>query len=657
MWRRAALAALAVPFATTLLGVGTAHAATIDVNPASVAPGGTLTIVGDEWFGTVTFVFVKGNTVLQAGNASTGPNGGPISTTRSAPTEPGDWQLCADGQNILDGAFVSLCTSFTVTPPPTTTAKPTPTTAAPTTTLPSTSSTTSTTSSTTVPETSTTSSIVPPTLPPTVPEPSAPPTSPVVTVPGGVDGATPVEEEPASTDGGGLSGLTIGLIVGVVALAGVGVVGLLSSGIGGRPRPAGAIGVGVVGAVIAGALAIAMPPPEADLPELAATRVQVSGSVGRSDSPSTITAVCPAGQVVIGGGYRSTWASATIDDTVPLIGWMDTYRDVRTSERVYVYPRSWTTRLSSTGDVTSAYWRTARVDGTVHFADFVWPSGQRSWGGANVEAMAGATVPWSPVWAAAMRDIYYRVLDQSQIRQVGVLVSASAPVEQGWQVSLQLPRTSLQSSIDVQVVAICAPITTDPGADGIVGAHIVTSAAGKGPRTATCPAGERALAVGWRQGVPGGVSSAAIGGDGASVVFGGDVNNTGTAVTVCAPSAGLEVTTASASGGATGGTDGSVTARCSGSSIAVSGGATLLRRTVTGDVFGDSHTLIAAVPTGGASFGVGYRALLRNEPFGSTSAPLNSEAPFVSPLASFTKVDTSTVEVVAVCARRVVAGV
>lgn len=647
--RRAVLGLVASTIAAVVLGTPTALAEPPNLAPSTVTAGGSVTISANDWVGPVTITFLKDNTVLQAGVADAGPNGGPFSVVRSAPTEPGNWQVCLDGTTVATGGAYE-CSNLTVNAVPTTTAT-VPTSTATSTTLPG-----STTTSTTVPDSTTTT---PFTVPPTSAPPTAPPTSAPVTLPGSPDGSVVLDEPAGATDGSGLSGLTIGLLVAVGVLTAIGVVGMLSSGIGDRPRPAGAIGVVVVGALVGGALVIVMPPPKVNVPKLAITRVQTSATVDRNSS-QTVTANCPAGSVVVGGGWSSDWSSTRIDDPQPLVKWMETERASR-----YVLPRGRV--ILSNGQPLTAYWYVARGDETVHFSDQVWDSNTSSWlylhlidiwdddaiedRGPRPEVI---DIPYRPDVAQAFAAEYYRAMDEGLGRSVGTLVKASIPVEQGWRVTASLSPASLQTSMVLTVVANCAPLATDTGQPGVLGATI-RSFSSAGSFTVPCTAGETATAVGFTAANSAGVSTARVDPDLRSTSFLA-MNGADTATAVCVKSTGLEVRMASASSTMTGGFDGSVTATCPSGFTVLGGGMTFTWKPLGGGANSRVQAVSAALPIGSKSYGVSIRPSAFHDPTSPATGSALIDVPdgkFAFPLVAFANHDMTEVAVDATCGRRV----
>ena len=134
-------------------------------------------------------------------------------------------------------------------------------------------------------------------------------------------------------------------------------------------RSAGAIGVVVVGGLLAGGVGLAMPPPKVNIPKLAVTRVQTSATIARNSS-QTVTANCPPGQVVLGGGWSSDWDSTRIDDPQPMVRWME-------ADPVYVINRA---QVRLGGALPSVwYWYIARADESAHLSDQAWESNRFPW--------------------------------------------------------------------------------------------------------------------------------------------------------------------------------------------------------------------------------------------------------------------------------------
>lgn len=658
MWRssqfRLVGVVLAIPCAALFSGVGTAGAASLTVDPVAVVEGGNLIVSGEEWIGDVAIVFVKGNTAIQAGSAPSGPNGGPISITVVAPPESGAWQVCASGTNRLDMQPVSMCAPLNVTPPAPTPPAPTPpaTNSAPTTNSPSTTN--------NVPSTTDTgpNSTVPPAS--MVPSDSSPgessSTSSVALAPPGVpglpDGISEVDEGGSSVDGSGLSGLTIGTVAGIVAVTGLAIVGLASSNASHRPRRSTLVGIGLAGAVLAGATAIAMPPPKLNVPKLSIVRVQNSATITRGNS-QTITANCPAGLVVVGGGWWSDWSSARIDDIQILVNWMETYETA--SGPLYVLPLSWTSRSSGTSEPSGDYHLLAREDGTVHYSDQIWPSGRRNWlSVAKPGAHPLTTIRWSEELASAMRDQYYFTIDLHPVRQLGLLLGASMPVQQGWRVDAGLAMGSLQTSVEVQSVALCAEAAGSIGDDGVMGARIIEGPAFNGLSSARCASNEVALGGGWKTDVPNGVSVTGLYDDGAHQFAGAaNIGERSAAVGICAKRSGLETSIVETSTNATGGFDGSAAAQCPAGWIAVGGSLRLMHENATTSrVTGPHQTVMAALPTDARTFSSSFRGYV-TYPTKPSGRSLTVEPLGVFPLTAYGSIDTSEVTIGATCARRV----
>lgn len=662
---RLGLGLFLIPVLTISVGIGTASASSIAVEPVSVTAGGEIELVGDDWVGLVTLTFVKGNTVLPAGTVLTKPNGGLITLSGKAPDEPGEWQVCAQGVSSTQQGEVSTCADLSVVAAPTA-SRPETTVAEPT--LDET---------TTSIETST--SAVPVDLTP-------------VTPPLGPDGVTDVEEESISKNGSGLTGLTVGVMVGIVALAGIGVAGLLKSGPEHRPRRREAIGLGIIGVLLAGATAIAMPPPKVNSPKLALSRVQASEVIPRNSS-KTVSATCPAGSVIVGGGWSSNWSSSRVDDVAPLVAWLD-------SRPGYVRAATGTTNslqtfksivdsgnpvagvdLSLLADVKRDYWPFARADGTVHVSDTVWPSGNQNWKSLydfnmwliqqDIAIDEGDPIPPRPTlsdieWSEDVRQafvrLYYTTLDRApsgafaDTRLVGTLVGESVPFEHGWRVSATLPPWSLQTSLTLSVVALCAPLAASADDPGVLGVTL-RSGNGTGSMRASCESDERLSAIGFEGGQMRGLTRMVPNADLSGAEFTA-LGPPGTSLTaVCIRAGGLETTTAVATTNVSGSLDDGTAARCPTGFTVVGGGAQLSYKNLGSGLFASSTAVNTAAPVDSKSF----RVVIRSPEINfakNPSGPLLLDIPAVVgvfPYTAFANRDITEVVAHALCARRVFA--
>lgn len=690
MWRisqrRFGLFGLVATCVAVLFGMGTAHAASLEVTPDNVVPGGSLVVSGEEWLGDVAVVFVKGNSVLQAGTAASGPNGGPISITVTAPSEAGSWQVCANGVNRLDGQSVSTCAPVTVSPPspspqttsnsptsavqePSTTAVPTSPTQAPNSTTASPNSSSSVPTNVISVEPSTSSSIA-------LDRPAIP------VVP---DGVSAVDEESASTEGSGLSGLTIGLVAGIVAVTGLGIVGLVSSQARHRPRRGTLVGIGLTGAVLAGATAIAMPPPKLNVPKLSISRIQVSDSVPKN-AMKTVTATCPAGSVVIGGGWSSDWSSTQVDDVQPLVEWMEKQPefvlrppDTTNSLETYrsVEPIVVGVNLDLLRDVRSDYWDYARTDGTVHFSDTVWPSSNFSYRSVRdynnwlieqeINIDEGRPVPPMPemkdiAWSEEIRQAfvreYYTTFDRlgkifARSRFVGALVSESVPIEQGWKVSITNPTWSLQSMLTVQVVALCVPLAASTDDPGVLGVSLRPQS-GPWKVISPCSSDETLTSMGFRSVNMGGVASMVPGAGLRSAEFEATPEAAATVVAVCVRKDGLETTSTTASTTVSGGYDDGTTATCPSGYTVTGGGIDLDYRELGSSASSAATAVSTAIPVGSKNFSAVIRSPELSWPRSPSGSPLLQIGGYTKfSHTAYSQVDSTGMTVHALCAKRV----
>lgn len=635
---------LLIPVVSSLIGVGPfeagpVSAATLSVDPTSVAGGGSIDIEGGDWLGTVTLSFLKGNTVVQAGTAETGPNGGSITATRTVPNEPGAWQLCAQGMNLGDGVDMSVCVPFTITAPVTTTAAAT-STAAPTTT----------TAETTLP-------------PATVPPVSLAP----VELPLGPDGMSDVDEETITKKGSGPSGLGIGLGVGIIAVTGLAVVGLASSGLGSRPRPRAAIAAGIVGVLVAGGTAVAVPPPKVNVPKLELSRVQTSAMLSRGSTLRTISADCPAGRVVIGGGFVSTWDSTYRGDLGYLINWLETEtrNSSWTGSKTFVLPFNVTQVIRSVDSsvptppdgVASKYWNATRVDGTLHLSDQVWDSKQESAFSATerarrrrdgLDAGVPTFIPRSDAVVAAMSDYFYLLHDAqapSRTDLPGLHVTQSKPERSSWVVTASLSQYSLMPQVSVTAVAVCAPDANNTDEPGVIGAHVIDD---DGASSVSCPSGEVVTAAGWGIAPPGYVRAVRVTG---STV---DVEG-GAAFAVCVKAEGFATTSGSGRVDAKVIREGSGSAACPAGSLALSGALIATYTSPEGGVVDDlPQNVVAAAPVG-SGFSVtmrGFAAYWPKAKAGAVGVDVDN-AVNVLPYEQYEKLSTSSADITAICGRRV----
>lgn len=671
---------LAIPCAALFSGVGTARAASLTVDPVAVVEGESLVVSGEEWIGDVAIVFVKGNTAIQAGSAPSGPNGGPISITVVAPPESGAWQVCASGTNRLDMQPVSMCAPLDVTPP-----APTPpaTNSAPTTNSPST------TNSMPPTDTEPNSTAPPASL---VPSESSPgessSTSSVALAPPGVpglpDGISEVDEDGASADGSGLSGLAIGIAAGIVAVTGLAIVGLVSSNASHRPRRSTLVGIGLAGAVLAGATAIAMPPPKLNVPKLSIVRVQTSESIAKNSS-KTITANCPAGTVVIGGGWSSNWSSTRVDDVAPLVAWMEK------QPNYVIVPPATLNSLEKYGSLESdavfdrnlylnvrrEYWEHARTDATVHLSDTVWPAPYNNYLSAReqnewiIRAEADSEegrpviprpevsgVPWSEEIRQAFVREYYTTFDRLgtyflRSRFVGALVTESVPFEQGWRVKLTNPTWSLQSVLDAQVVALCAPLaasTNDPGVLGVT----LRSRSGPWDLLSMCSTNEVLTSMGFASEDMRGIASMLPYEGPSAALFKGMSEKPSTFVMVCVRKDGLETTSATASTVVGGGYDDGTSAVCPAGFTVTGGGMDFDYRELGSSSTPSAVAVSTAIPTGSKTFSVVIRSPEIAWPQSASGPPLlRVGSVSMHAHTDYSKVDRTDMTVQALCARRV----
>lgn len=638
------------PVCAMFAGIGSASAESVSVDPRSVVAGGTVTVTGSDWQGEVEILFIKGNVIVRAGTVQTDPNGGPITTTKTAPTDPGEWTVCAKGMSLSQQQQVSTCANLTVTAPATTTV------AASTTTRPATTTVAPTTvaESTTLPSSTSSTSTTPAALVP-------------AELPLGPDGVTDVEEEQLTKEGSGLTGLAIGIGVGIIVLTGIAVVGLSTSTIGARPRPRIAIATGIVGVLIAGGSAVVMPPPKVNVPKLELSRVQASATLKRGASLRTITAECPSGQVIVGGGFASNWDSTNRSDSAYLVNWLET--ETRNSPWVssvrFVLPFSVTQTLSPVGSsmptppsgVASKYWNVARVDGTVHLSDQVWDSKQESAASANERdrRRSEGLDPGEPTFIASSADVaaaagdYFYMLHDAQAtsreEMPGLHVTQSKPEGASWVVTAELSKNSLMPEVSISVVAVCAPDANNTDEPGVIGAHVV---GGDGASSVTCPSGEVVTSAGWGIAPPGYVRAVKLSGSTVEV-------EGGSAYAVCIRPDGIALSSGTGRADATTAREGSGTAACPAGSKALGGVLTATFTHADGRLFENlPQNVVAAAPVG-SGFDVTMRGVAEFWPVAKAGAPgVDRDQAFrINSYDEYEKLSTTSADITAICGRRV----
>lgn len=603
---------------TLLVSSGQADAAPdFSVSPSPADVGSTVQVTGSGWMpgSTITIsVGPQGGQADSSFDTTVGPNSS-FEVSFDAPGAAGTWDICGSGSD-LGAQFVYVCAPLTTRSN------------APNTTN------TGTTTTTTVDPAPVDTGDVSDTI---VPNPTpAPPTSSGNVVPpaGTPDGAAPVVDDPGSsvTDRSGV-GLAAGIGLGVVGLA-VGL-GAAKGLLGGTARPG--VGIGIVIGTLAGSVGVivATGPDKANVPPLGIVQVQTTATLNRGAPDSTLVAACPAGMVVLGGGYTSDWSSKNYSDLGYLIEWLET-EDVGSKLNppalTFMYPPASTFELS--GTLRSKYFSIARRDGSVHLADQVYDSKQETWLSwyqrssaikMKKEEDSSIRVP-EPVFifhsdavAEAAADAYYywhEFLREGYQPTAGLMVHASMPTGVGWSVTASLSKISLVPYTTVSVTAICAPIAPTTGDPGVIGARIVTNSTnGSSAAVAECAVDEFVASTGWAVG-PLGSLGLALREDGAVVSWSRvtySLNMAGatqTALAVCVKKQGLASTVATGTAMTLAGRDGAATATCPSGYTALGGGFSLLSG-VPGDTsYSVAHTVLGAGPSGPKSFTTKVRGAL-----------------------------------------------
>lgn len=627
--------------ATLLAGGAAAHAqgqATLVLGASTIDAGGNVSVSGEMWqmSGEVTLtVGVPGTQNTVTSTTTTASPNAQIAATLSGPTAAGDYQVCASG-NDVQGAYTYVCQPLNVRGPVQTTTTVNNNPGGSGTTTPNT---TANTTGETAP-----GSVVDSAVPVTTNSPN----TTVDTVPMEPDGETVVEEPGTPSTTSGSRGLQLGLVVGVVVLTGIGVVGLLSSKVGDRPRPRGAIGVGLAGAVLATAVAIGTNPDTVHLPPLGLVRVQSTFTVASGKGPVTHSVACPSGLQPISGGFVTSWSSLYIDVT-KLVSWVDSYRDG--DSLAFVKSTSFTS--SGTEYISADYWDTARADRTLYVSDSMIDRHQRS--SRSVLTNTGSLTEWDyikqiPELVPAFRDLYYEVADLYK-DGASVRVRQSAPDGISWTVTAELPDMSLMPDVDVAVTAICAPIASDSSQPGVLGVRTVRIDASPINSIATCNDDELLSGVGWvgRFEAPmtftlkGNRSMASRPLDSGVLQY----------MAICVKADHLDITMASASNSMIAGRDGLATAACPTGYLVIGG----VYSTTNSNSIANEAALLGSYPIGAKSWSVRERGITFYWPKSTSSTvyPLQilrlaGIPPVYETLEQF---DTTTITATALCARRV----
>lgn len=611
----------------------TAHAAgaAFSLSDATVAPSATVNGTGAGWTPQSVVIITVTPTGGQPVSSTqlVADGNGSFAISLNAPATQGTWQVCADGTGI-DQAAARVCDTLTTKSPD---------------------NSTTTINGPVTTDTVTTSD----TTPAPNPVPATPPAgdTPVTSTP---DGASLIGD---MGSGGGSSGPSgVGLTIGI----GLGLIGVVAGAaawkglIGGRARPG--VGIGVVVAALAGATGtvVASGSDTARIPGLHTTRVQSSALLQRGVPASTVSAVCPAGTVVIGGGYTTDWSSDDRSDVGYLINWLETTAEVLKNGKVqlrFVVPAS----VTSDGDaVRSQYLRSARSDRSFHLSDQIWNTGRESFQ-SYFERVVGSsgrpayTIPWSPDVATAAQDVFYRS-EEFYGRFAGVMVNESRPTDLGWSVTAKVSDVSLTKFATISVVALCAPLAATTGDDGVLGSRAVQAYANGTYSVARCNSDEVVTSTGWTVG-KGVLASSAATADLSGTEVGGATEASDLVWSVCVKSEGLRVTTSSGSATTSAGYDGTASASCPTGSTATGGGFDVRHGTNPGAAVPGPHSILAATPSGAKTFTARVRGWLGGTMSLPTSAPADSNGVFgIHPRTSWENTEVSTIAVSALCIAR-----
>lgn len=636
-WAVMALVALTTGTAVIggMLGVASAGIATFDVAPGTVAPGEIVTASGEGWMpseGVVLTVSPPGGQAISALQSSADGNGR-FSLALTAPSSTGTWQVCAEGNSIDQQPATECATLVTRSGGPND---------------PNATSTTMNgdgSTDTSLADTVDTGNSVPQ---PITPDDSTPSTS----LP---DGVVAIEGGSTDSSSSGPSGLGLSLGIGLGALGVVAGIGAWKGLIGGRSRPGVGIVV-VVGALVAGTVSVtASGADTAKVPKLLAVRVQSSALMIRGVAPSTVSAVCPGGTTVIGGGYTTDWNSADHSDVGYLIDWMEHFTvatKADTTKLMYVDSVGATTGVG--GTLLGKYFDIARVDRTAHLSDQLWESGHERWISYDQRTRNGGSasmIPTRPELVDAMADTFYRWGDTGG-SYTGVLAFESRPTPLGWSATAQLSTYSLMPSATLSVVAVCAPVAATVSDDGVLGARV---SEGYASNYAGCDADEVITAVGWKMATRGALTGTDLVGEQANgrATVAGLSSDSDMVYSLCVKSAGLATKTASAASLTSAGYDGSAAASCPTNWIAT-GGTFFVRsgRTAAAAVV-QPHSILSAAPTGAKTFTVGVRGWLGGV-LGDVSG---SSAEYtdvwgIHPLTDYATNQVSPIDVTALCVQR-----
>lgn len=558
------------------------------IAPGTSAPGGQVVVVAGNWYAGSAVTFTITLTTPTAGVSPrtyqwrAGADGS-LREPFPAPAAAGLWQMCGKGLNSLQQT-VSSCRNLLVKGDPVGAAAQSASAApssAPTTTLPSS-------------------------------DAGVPPTAEQ-------DGITPVKESagPAKSN----THRIWWLVEGVIAAIGLVVSYFMHHGQPTRHRRR--VGSLILLVMVGGPLlmAIFVSPGPSSAPTLGLVRVQKTVSLQRSNSNTTVSAQCPAGHVVLGGGYVTDWTSSDRTSLDPLIGYLETTKanSPVPGELTYVRSLKWTSKSETGTAPLSQYWSWARADGSLHLADQIYDSKQETWKSVydrsqpKGAALTKAYIDHGEETLIAVADTYYTTLDaRTTARTVGVLVGESRPYSGEWRVVAQLPESSLQPEVVMSVTAICAPATTKSSRSGVRGARIVSASSGGNSAGSThCRPDEVATSVGWQVGAVHGVAQASIdpATQNAQVYTGTATGNT--AVLVCVPSRTIAVTSATDSASTVGGTDAGVKVACPAGTFVLGGGVTTKLVAPDGSEKAVPHVVLWSAPFSDTTFSVKVRGVVR----------------------------------------------
>ena len=252
-------------------------------------------------------------------------------------------------------------------------------------------------------------------------------------------------------------------------------------------------------------------------------------------------------------------------------------------------------------------------------------------------------IAYRPDVAQAFLAEYYRAKDAASGSGIGVLVDESVPFDRGWTVKARLDAGSLQTSVQLTAIALCAPKAPTQDDEGVLGVSLRS-----GSGRAACGDGELLSAVGFTSGGTGSIQSLVVSGNSAT----GDGWTTLTAV--CIDRTGMSQTTASGSKSVTGGWDDAAYAGCPSGYVATGGGMKYVDRPLGSGAAPRREAAFTAGPISGSTFAAGIRAAATSEPTGPTLAPL-LDLPvgrFAYPLVGYTDYNHADVTAYALCIKR-----